>query len=104
MVGFEQAKEQLAELGVQVFAGSVDSLDDAGAVQQELSFPVAHSVDRGTADALGAYWNNEREFMQPTQFLLKKDGSIVQATYSDGPLGRILAEDVCRLVAFLTKN
>ena len=87
-----------------MFAGSVDKLEDATTVQNELSFPVAHSVSRQTADTLDAYWSEEREIIQPTQFVIRGDGSIIQATYSDGPLGRILADDVCRLVAFLTSK
>lgn len=86
-----------------MFSGSVDSLEDATTVQNELSFPVAYSVSRDTADTLGAYWSDERQIMQPTQFLMRQDGTIIQATYSDGPLGRVLADDVCRLVAFLRK-
>ena len=87
-----------------MFAGSVDELEDATTVQNELSFPVAHSVSRQTADTLDAYWSEEREIIQPTQFVMRGDGTIIQATYSDGPLGRILADDVCRLVAFLTSK
>ena len=87
-----------------MFAGSVDKLEDATTVQNELSFPVAHSVSRQTADTLDAYWNEEREIIQPTQFVMRGDGTIIQATYSDGPLGRILADDVCRLVTFLTSK
>ena len=87
-----------------MFAGSVDKLEDATTVQNELSFPVAHSVSRQTADTLDAYWSEEREIIQPTQFVMRGDGTIIQATYSDGPLGRILADDVCRLVAFLTSK
>jgi hypothetical protein len=35
---------------------------------------------------------------------MRRDGSIIQSTYSDGPLGRLLAEDVLGLVNFLVKQ
>ena len=86
---------------MQVYAGSVDGSDDATIVQNEVSFPVAHSVSRETAELLGAWWSDVRQIMQPTQFLMRSDGTIIQSTYSDGPLGRLLADDVCKLVTFL---
>jgi len=89
---------------VQVFAASVDGLDDATTVQHDVGFPVGHSVSRESANSLGAWWNEDRNFMQPSQFLMKGNGEIIQSTYSDGPLGRILAGDVCGLVGFLRKN
>ena len=104
MVGFENEKEKLNELGVTVFAASVDSLEDASTVQNDVSFPIGHSVSKSQADSLGAWWNEERAFMQPSQFLMKANGDIIQSTYSDGPLGRLLAGDVCGLVGFLRKN
>ena len=79
-------------------------MEDANTVQNDVSFPIAHGVERSTADLLGAWWNEERVFMQPSQFLMKGNGEIIQSTYSDGPLGRILADDVCGLVGFLRNN
>lgn len=73
-------------------------------MQNDVSFPIGHSVNRSLADSLGAWWNEDRDFMQPSQFLMKANGEIIQSTYSDGPLGRLLAGDVCGLVGFLRKN
>jgi peroxiredoxin len=94
----------LQKLGVSVFAASVDSGEDAEKVANELSFGIGVAVDRNTADRLGAWWEDRRAIIQPTQFLMRRDGTIVQSTYSDGPLGRIDAGDVCALVNFLTKK
>ena len=101
MAGFEEKKDELAGLGVSVYAASVDTGDDAKTVADEVSFPVGEGVDRGIADAIGAWWEDRRDIIQPSQFVLRGDGTIVQATYSDGPLGRIDAADVCGLVNFL---
>ncbi len=88
-------------MGVSVYAASVDTGDKASEVAAELSYPVGQGVSRETADLLGAWWEDRRGIIQPTQFLLRRDGSIIQSTYSDGPLGRLDAPDVCGLVKFL---
>jgi len=104
LAGFEEQKDELDKLGVSVFAASVDSGEDAENVAKDLSFGLGAGVDRATADRLGAWWEERRSIIQPTQFLMRRDGTIVQSTYSDGPLGRIDAADVCALVNFLTKK
>jgi peroxiredoxin len=60
------------------------------------TFPYALGEDgtRELFDAVGAWWNETRGFIQPTQFLIRHDGTFVQSAVSDGPLGRLEAEDV----------
>ena len=70
----------------------------------EVSFPIGAGVTREQAEAIGAWWEDRRGIVQPSQFLMRRDGSIIQSTYSDGPLGRLLAEDVLGLVNFLVKQ
>ncbi|MFT4580808.1 MAG: peroxiredoxin [Gammaproteobacteria bacterium] len=84
-----------------IYAASVDTGEKASEVAAELSYPLGQGVSREIADSLGAWWEDRRGIIQPTQFLLRRDGSIVQSTYSDGPLGRLDAADVCGLVNFL---
>jgi peroxiredoxin len=86
---------------VSIYAASVDTGEKASEVAAELSYPLGQGVSREIADSLGAWWEDRRGIIQPTQFLLRRDGSIVQSTYSDGPLGRLDAADVCGLVNFL---
>ena len=40
---------------------------------------------------------------KPTEFLVAADGRVRAATYSSGPIGRIDAADVVKLVAFYDK-
>jgi len=98
LVGFETEKAALAELGVKVIAASVDDEEKAGEVAAEVSFPVAYGVTRADADALGAWWEDRRNIIQPTELLIGEDGNIVASSYSDGPIGRIDAADVVRMV------
>jgi hypothetical protein len=51
----------------------------------------------------GAYYNEERKFLQPTNFLIRPDNLIEVACYSSGPVGRFVAKDVPRLVGFYNR-
>ena len=98
MVGFEKLKPELDALGVKVVAASIDPIDKAKEVAAELSFPVAYGVTRAQADQLGSWWEERRSIIQPSEFLLAADGKVRSATYSSGPIGRVDAADVVKLV------
>lgn len=104
LAGFRRASEKLAEAGIKVVALSVD--DEATTVgtidKFKLSFPVGHSVDaEKVASITGAYTNDSPRYLQTTGFLLAPDGKILNAVYSSGPIGRLVAEDVIGLVTYL---
>ncbi len=92
--------EALKELDVSVIAASVDGADKAGEMAAELSYPVAHGVTRDHAEALGAWWEPNRGIIQPTEFLLDSDHKVITATYSAGPIGRMNAPDLVKVVQF----
>ncbi len=104
MAGFEEKQSELQGLGVSVVAGSVDTGDHAREVADSVSFPVAQGVTRETADQLGSWWEDRRGIVQPSEFIVRRDGTIINASYSDGPLGRTDAADVCSLVNFIKKS
>jgi len=84
-------QEHLAELeamNCKVIAGSVDDLDKANEVGTNLTFPVAHGLTRETGDIIGAWWEEKRQIIQPSEFLLNREGMVVSSTYSSSPLGR----------------
>ena len=89
LAGFQRASEKLAETGIKVVALSVD--DEAttvGTIEKfKLSFPLGHSAKRISTRRTG--------------FLLAPDGKILNAVYSSGPIGRLVAEDVVGMVAYL---
>lgn len=103
MVGFEKAKSELDALGVKVIAASVDTIDKAKEVAADVSFPVAYGVTRAQADELGSWWEERRGIIQPSEFLVTAEGKVRSATYSSGPIGRVDAADVVKLVAFYDK-
>lgn len=100
MVGFEKLKGELGALGVSIFAASVDPIDKAGEVAAEVSFPVGYGVTRAMADQLGSWWEERRSIIQPSEFVLGADGKVLASSYSDGPIGRIEASDVIKLINF----
>ena len=104
MAGFAKLRPELDALGVKVLAASVDPLEKARDVAAELSFPVAYGVTREQADSIGAWWEERRSIVQPSEFLLATDGTVRAATYSSGPIGRIDAADVVKLVNFYDKQ
>ena len=100
MAGFAKNKEALAEIGASVVAASVDPFDKAKEIADGLNFPVGYGVTRDVADALGSWWEDRRQIIQPSEFVLGADNKVVVSSYADGPLGRIDAEDVVKLVNF----
>lgn len=100
MAGFEKQHNELDAVGAKVVAASIDPLDKAKAVAAEVSFPVAYGVTREQADAIGAWWEERRGIVQPSEFIVGRDGKIVASSYSSGPLGRIDAADVVKLINF----
>lgn len=104
LTAFERATEKLAAVGVKTVAFSVDDeATTAGLIAKlRLRFPLGHSADAdAVAAATGAYTNPEPHYLQSTGFLLAPDGSVVNAVYSSGPIGRLLPEDVAGMVAYI---
>ncbi len=58
---------------------------------------------RKEAEKIGAYFDSENGYFQPANFILR-DGKVVQATYSSGPLGRLQAEQVLMLIDHYRKQ
>ena len=91
----------MAEAGVGfILAASVDTGEKAREVADGLDFPVAEGVTREQARSLDSWWEDRRNIIQPSEFVLNRDGRVVTSTYSSGPVGRMAAEDVAKLVAF----
>jgi peroxiredoxin len=100
LAGFGRERKALEALGAKVVAASVDPLDKATEVADEIGFPVAYGVTRQQADAIGAWWEERRNFVQPSEVVLGQDGKVIASSYSAGPLGRIDAADVIKLINF----
>lgn len=102
MAGFEEKKDKVAELGIKVFAASVDPDDKAQEVQESVpSVTVLNGVTEEIAETLGSWWEGNRNFIQPSEFIINREGRILNSTYSSGPVGRLTADDALRIIGFM---
>ena len=104
MAAFEKAKPELEALGIKVVAASIDPIDKARETAADLSFPVGHGVTRAMADQMGSWWEDRRQIIQPSEFIVDATGKVRASTYSSGPIGRMDPGDVIRLVTFYDKQ
>jgi hypothetical protein len=86
---------------VTIVAASVDSLEDTSKVADPLGFPVAYGVTREQGDAIGAWWDERRNHIQPSEFLLTKSGKVMMSTYSNSPIGRMDPAEAITLMGYL---
>ena len=61
-------------------------------------------MTREIADRIGAWWEERRSIIQPSEFVVDAQGKVRASTYSSGPIGRIDPADVIRLVQFYDKQ
>ena len=101
MAGFDKQRKALAELGVSIVAGCVDSEEKTTEVAAELGFPVAWGMTREMGDQVGAWWEEQREFIQPSEFFITGSGKVLASIYSSSPIGRMDPEDAVTLAKFI---
>ncbi|MDK1024239.1 MAG: redoxin domain-containing protein [Gammaproteobacteria bacterium] len=101
LAGYEARLDKFKALGASIVAASVDSIEKAAEVAKDLSFPVAHGVTRDIGDKMGAWWEEKRDFIQPSEFVMNQQGRIISSTYSSSPVGRTDPEDLLMLLQFL---
>jgi hypothetical protein len=66
-----------------------------------VTFPVAWGMDAEKISRLtGAFYDKEKKYIQPANFLVRPDKTIEVASYSTGPVGRFVAENVLGLVKY----
>lgn len=104
MAAFDRAKPELDALGARVVAASTDPLDKAQEVAAGLSFPIGYGLTRETADRIGAWWEDRRGIIQPSEFIVDAAGRVRTSTYSSGPIGRMDPADVVKLINFYEKQ
>ena len=69
--------------------------------KHNVTFPVIYGMDGPkTAELLGSFYEERRNIIQPTAFLLNPGKKIMNYTLTSGPVGRLSAEDVVRVVKF----
>ena len=104
MCGFSKLKADLETNNITFVAASSDPRDKAAEMAAELGLKIGFGLDQAFSESIGGYWEANRRFAQPSEFVLSPENTIVQLSYSDGPLARTEAEDVLKLVAFREKQ
>ena len=103
MADFQETLPQLISEKIKVLAGSVDPLEKAKGLREELriTYPIAYAMNaEEIAKNTGAFYEEKKKFLHATGFLLRPDKSIAVACYSSGPIGRLVAKDVLNVVKF----
>ena len=86
-------------LGATIYAASVDSLEHAQeVVHRGVTFPVAYGVTQEESELFGAWWEKDRGYIQPAEFLFGRGGVVLGSMYASGPVGRMGADEVVRLI------
>jgi peroxiredoxin len=83
-------------------AATSEGAEKTAEVAAGLPFPVAHSVSREQGDLIGAWWEEKRDFIQPSEFILNHKGRVMHSTYSSSPVGRTDPEETLVLLNFLS--
>jgi peroxiredoxin len=99
--------EEFKKENVDVVALSVDTFDKAKETvdKLKLTFPVAYGLEAPRdAEKIGAFWDAQRKIIQPANFVLDSEKKVVDASYSIGPVGRIVAADALSHIQFFKKR
>jgi len=73
--------------------------------RRKLTFPVACGMDaKEFANMTGAFFDADKGFIHPTGFIIRPDGTLEDAVYSTGPIGRLTAADTLLLIDYRMKT
>jgi alkyl hydroperoxide reductase subunit AhpC len=107
LADFQKRLHEFESRGFKVVAASVDSHADAEEMidGQKVIFPLGYGLNaKEIAAACGAFYDAERRFLHATGFLLRPDGSVCNAVYSTGSIGRLTPGDSLRVLEYFKKQ
>ena len=93
--------------GIRVLAASADDRDTAQETvrKYKLKFPIGYGLDaNAVAESLGAFYDEERAFLQVTEFIIQPDGSVGTALYSTGGMGRLSPKQCVGWIEYMKGN
>ena len=92
---------------MKVVAASVDTEENAKKTVEEcgLDFPVGWGLDhKKLSELTGCFYEEKRQILHSTGYVLRPDGTVAVGVYSTGPIGRLVWQDVAALVQFYKKQ
>ncbi len=78
----------------------MDSEEKTLEVAEPLGFPVAYGMTRADGDTIGAWWEERRDHIQPSEFILRGN-RVMASTYSNSPVGRMDPAETLTLIEFI---
>ena len=91
----------MAEKGLSIIGASVEPQEivQEMATKSGVSYPMAYGVTREQADVLGSWWSDDRGgYIQPTELLLGRGGTILGSMYASGPVGRVSPDEAVHFI------
>ena len=99
---YQQHLTELGELGVTVVAATVEPLDVARSLveQLNLTYPMAYGVTDEDVAALDPWFGDDHHghYVQPMELLVLRGGTIFGSIYASGPVGRMGVDEVLNSV------
>ena len=99
--GYEERRAAFSEEGVAIIAASVDPEDKTAELASDKGFVFGHSMSREDGLQLGAWYQEERKFIQPAEFILSDSGKVMYSSYADGPVGRMDPQETLVFARYL---
>ena len=88
-------------MGLSIIGASVEPREvvEEMATKSGVTFPMAYGVTREQADMLGSWWSDDRGgYIQPTEFLLGRGGTVLGSMYASGPVGRVSPDEAVHFI------
>jgi peroxiredoxin len=107
LADFQSHTEEFKKENIDLIALSVDPIEKAKETVEklQLTFPVAYGLEVPVdAEKVGAFWEERRKIIYAANFILDSDKKVVDASYSIGPIGPIVATDALSHIQFFKKR
>ncbi len=92
---------------MKVVAASVDTEEEAKKTIEEcgIDFPVGYGADcKAVSELTGCFYEERRQILHSTGYILRPDSTIAVGVYSSGPIGRLVWQDVLNLIQLYQKR
>ncbi len=101
MAAWQSQQDALAEKGLSIVGASVEPRETVQemATKSGVTYPMAYGVTREQADVLGSWWSDDRGgYIQPTELLLGRGGTVLGSMYASGPVGRVSPDEAVHFI------
>lgn len=103
MADFQSRIAEFEKENIKIIAASVDPADKTGAFAEKLGLTFSVGIDldaEAVSEITGAFYEGEKKYLHPSNFILRPDKTVEQSVYSSGPLGRLTAGDSLALIQY----